>query len=356
MHTVAGKTVGDTGFGLMGLTWRPTPIPDEQAFAAMRAALDAGCNLWNSAEFYGNDDDGDGGDGPGRTANLQLLRRYFTRYPEDAGRVVLAVKGGVDLHTLQPNGSADAVRASVANVMRVLAGTKSVDIFACARVDPAVPVEETVRALAGCVAAGQIGAIGLSEVGPATIRRAHAVHPIASIEAEVSLWAREVFDGPESPSGGGSSGGDTVAAACAELGILIMGYSPLGRGFLTGSLRSVDDLPQGDFRRTLDRFQPVSLERNLSLVDLAVRPLARCMAASPAQLCLAWIRRKGSGRAGRPAIVPIPSSSSVERVRENAAAGIELSDANERVVDEAIASVNIVGGRYNSHAEGLLMA
>lgn len=350
MHTVAGKAVGSTGFGLMGFTWRPIVTPDEQAFAAMRAALDAGCNLWNTAEFYGNAGGDDDVDGHGRTANLQLLRRYFTRYPEDAERVVLTVKGGVDLRTMRTSCGADAVRASVANVVRVLAGTKTVDVYACARVDPAVPVEETVRALADCVAAGQIRGIGLSEAGPATIRRAHAVHPIASIEVEVSLWAREVFDGAAP-----RPGGDTVAAACAELGIPIIGYSPLGRGFLAGSVRRVDDLPEGDIRRGFDRFQPTSLERNLRLVDVAVNPLASRMAVSPAQLCLAWVRCKGSGRAGRPAIVPIPGATTVERVRENAAV-VELSDADERALDEAIAAINVVGGRYNSHMEPLLLA
>eukprot|EP01097_Dermamoeba_algensis_P009033 TRINITY_DN622_c0_g1_i3.p2 TRINITY_DN622_c0_g1~~TRINITY_DN622_c0_g1_i3.p2 ORF type:complete len:172 (+),score=42.80 TRINITY_DN622_c0_g1_i3:84-599(+) len=146
MPKVIGQEVGNTGFGLMGLTWRPNQTPDSQAFAAMKKALNLGANFWNSGEFYGS---------PEPTLNLQLLQRYFTEYPEDAAKVVLSVKGGVDLKTLKPKGGAEEVKKSVDNILKILDGKKHLDIFECARVDPQVPVEETIAALAEYVKAGK---------------------------------------------------------------------------------------------------------------------------------------------------------------------------------------------------------
>lgn len=179
----------------------------------MKTALSLGANFWNSGEFYGS---------PEPTLNLQLLKRYFTKYPEDADKVVLSVKGGIDIKRLAPTGGAAAVKASVDNIIRHLGGTKTLDIFECARVDPNTPIEETIGALAECVKEGKIRAIGLSEASAATIRRAHAVHPIAGVELEVSLWSTEIFD-------------NGIADTCKELGIPIVAYSPLGRGFLAVS-------------------------------------------------------------------------------------------------------------------------
>jgi len=332
--TITNKPVGPIGFGLMGFTWRPTVTPDDQAFSTMRAALACGSNFWNGGEFYGNP--------PDPTTNLSLLNRYFTQYPEDADKVVLSVKGGVDMTVFQPRGDKEGVSKSVDNVLRILDGKKFLDIFECARVDKNVPIEETVAALAKYVKAGKIGGIGLSEVSATTIRRAHAVHPIAAVEVEVSMWSTEIF----SPGG--------VADTCAELGIPIVAYSPLGRGFLTGSLKSYDDLPEGDFRRHFDRFQPENFGKNLEIVD-AIRKIAekRGDGVTLAQLCLAWVKSKGNSE-GKPTIIPIPGATTKERVEENCKL-VSVSEEELLEVDQIIESIEVVGGRYNSHAESHLM-
>lgn len=182
------------------------------------------------------------------------MNRYFTRYPEDADKVVLSVKGAVNLATYTIDASPEGIKKSVENILSILDGKKKLDIFQSARVDKNVPIEDTIRAVAEYVKAGKIGGIGLSEASATTIRRAHAVHPIAGVEVEFSLWATEILQ-------------NGVAATCAELDIPIIAYSPLGRGFLTGKIRSSDDIPDGEFRKTLDRFQPESFEKNLKLVD-----------------------------------------------------------------------------------------
>ncbi|KAF8245641.1 Aldo/keto reductase [Wilcoxina mikolae CBS 423.85] len=332
--TITNKPVGPIGFGLMGFTWRPTITPDTQAFSTMRAALSSGSNFWNSGEFYGNP--------PDPTTNLSLLNRYFTAYPEDAEKVVLSIKGGIDIPTFQPRGDAEGVRKSVDNVLRILDGKKFVDIFECARVDKNVPIEETIETLAEYVKAGKIGGIGLSEASAATIRRAHKVHPIAAVEVEVSMWSTEIF----TPGG--------VADTCFELGIPIVAYSPLGRGFLTGALKRYEDIPEGDFRRNFDRFQPENFGKNLEIVE-AIRKVAEKKGdgVTLAQLCLAWVRSKGN-KEGRPTIIPIPGATTRERVEENCRL-VSVTDEEMREVDAIIESVEIIGGRYNSHAASHLM-
>lgn len=234
MPTVASHQVGPVGLGLMGLTWRPQQTADEQAFAALKTAIANGATLWSSAEFYGY---------PEPTLNLQLLQRYFAKYPEDAEKVTLSVKGGMDLQTSQSKGSAAHIKASVANCERILAGTKKIDVFAPARIDRSVPIEETIGALGELVKDGTIAGIGLSEVSAATIEKAHKVHPIDFIEVEFSPFTTEIL----------SNG---VAETAKKLNIAIAAYSPLGRGLLTGQIKSPADIPQGDMRLHFDRFQP----------------------------------------------------------------------------------------------------
>jgi len=324
MPTVAGREVGAIGYGLMGLTWRRQPIADEQAFASMKAAINAGSIFWNGGEFYG--------DTP-RIANLELLNRYFTKYPEDAEKVILNVKGGLDIYSphLSPKCDRASVHMSIDNILRILDGKKFLDVFECARVDPTVQIEETIAAIAEYVKAGKVGGIGLSEASAATIRRAHAVHPIASVEVEVSLWATEIFE----------KGG--VADTCLELGIPVIAYSPLGRGFLTGELRSFDDIPEGDFRKMLDRFQPGNFEHNLELVR-AVQKLAEQKGVKPSQLVLEWVIQQGQ-KPGRPVVIPIPSSTKAERVVENTTR-VNLADGDLKELDDLLAGFEIVGGRY----------
>jgi pyridoxine 4-dehydrogenase len=179
----------------------------------MRTALSLGANNWNGGELYGT---------PERNS-LHLLNEYFTKYPGDAEKVVLSIKGGLVPGTFKPDGSKEGVQRTLDECLKVLDGKKSLDLFEYARVDPNTPIKETIGYIAEYVKAGKLGGISLSEVGAASIREAHSVHPIAAVEVEFSLWALDILE-------------NGVAATCAELGIPIVAYSPLGRGFLVSML------------------------------------------------------------------------------------------------------------------------
>lgn len=207
--------------------------------------------------------------------SLHLLKYYFTKYPEDAPRVVLSLKGAYDMRRQAPDGSPEGLRASVDEAMRVLDGVKTIDLFAMARIDDAVPVETSVRALVDLIGEGKIGSYGLSEVSPTTIRRAYAVHPPAAVEEELNLFSRHVL----------AEGG--VADTCRELRIPLVGYSPLGSGWLTGQFKKLDDLAADDYRRYFPRFQPGAFEQNIKLAE-AVETLAQRKGATSAQIAIAW--------------------------------------------------------------------
>ena len=237
----------------MGMTWRAKQTPDEQAFAAMKAAVNNGATFWSSADFYGTTDP---------LAGVKLVRRYFEKYPEDANKVKLFIKGCADPTTLAPLNDRAGVRASAENCLRALGGAKSIDVFGPARQNPGVPLEETLGELKALVSEGKIGGVGLSEVGPETIKKAHAICPLSLVEVEFSLWSTDILT-------------NGVAATTKSLNIPIIAYSPLGRGFLTGQLKSAKDIPEGDIRGYLDRFQPEvrSLSpayRRLALFSLSV--------------------------------------------------------------------------------------
>ena len=246
----------------------------------------------------------------------------------------------MDSATKSPLGSPADVRKSIDNILRILDGVKKIDIFECARVDPKTPIEETVGALAECLKEGKIGGIGLSESGAATIRRAHAVHPIAAVEIEYSLWATEIRT-------------NGVASVCAELGIPIVAYSPLGRGFLTGEMKSPDDLPEGDMRRHFSRFQPENFKINLELVN-KVQGLAKRKGCTPAQLAVGWVRYQ-SGRDGMPDLLPIPGATTVERVEENCLE-VGLTEEEYGELEEIVGSTQVLGGRYFEGEDSLLFA
>lgn len=209
-----------------GLTWRPEPPSQEQSFKAMKTALATGATFWNGGELYGS---------PERNS-LHLLNEYFTKYPEDADKVVLSIKGGLVPGQMAPDGSEKNVKRSIDECLRVLDGKKKLDLFECARVDPKTPIEITVQAMVPYIKEGKLGGISLSECSADSIRRAAKVHKISAVEVgynmsdgtgtmanrfkvEVSLWSTDIFD-------------NGVAQACAELDIPIVAYSPLGRGFL----------------------------------------------------------------------------------------------------------------------------
>ncbi|KAJ1548941.1 Pyridoxine 4-dehydrogenase, partial [Cladochytrium tenue] len=338
-------TVGAVGFGLMGLTTARDggdPVPDEQAFAVLRAALARGANFWNSAEFYGR---------PDPAANLRLLARYFRRYPEDAGRVVLSVKGAMVLEggfPARPDGSPDAVRRSIRNVLALLEGTKAVDIFECARVDPSVPVEDTVAAIAEFVRSGAVRGMGLSEASAATIRRAHAVHPVAAVELEVSLASRDIWDA----SAGGTA---SIADTCAELGIPIVAYSPLARGLLTGRWTSSADVPPL-MKLVSPRFEPANFERNAALVAaLAAFATTKKQCTLPT-LAISWLLAVGDGRRAergngsesklRPVILALPGATTVERLEGNMKI-VDLTEDDLSEIEAICAQHKVAGERYH---------
>jgi aryl-alcohol dehydrogenase-like predicted oxidoreductase len=244
--------------------------------------------------------------------------------------VVLATKCGVVPLVPGPgidaDGSPDAIVASCDDSLRRL-GTDVIDLFYLHRVDPKVPIEESVTALASLVRAGKVRHIGLSEASPSTIRRAHGVHPIAALQSEYSLWYRE----PE----------HNAMAVCRELGIGFVPFSPLGRGFLSGSVKETESLAPNDVRRRLPRFQGTNLDHNLALVD-RLRTIAARKGCTAAQIALAWLLAKGRD------IVPIPGTKRVTYVDENAAAAsIQLTPADVADLEATFTADAAAGDRYN---------
>lgn len=294
----------------------------------MKAALAAGVNLWNGADFYGTP-----------TCNsLHLLNRYFTAYPEDADKVVLCIKSGiVDMKTFKLDGSPEAVRKFVENANKILDGRKKIDLFGCARVDQNVPIEETVKALRDLVDEGKIGGIQLSEVKAETIQRAAKVTKIDMVEAEVSLWATDIFE-------------NGVAETCAELDITVVAHTPLGAGMLTGQIKSLDDMPANDYHRHFPRFQPENFQKNLDLVA-ELSKLAEVKGCTPAQLALCWIKSQ-SKMPAMPTIVPVFGARSEERVKENATE-VDLTSADLKDICSILDSFPVAGHRYPAAAAKL---
>ncbi|KAK9237437.1 NADP-dependent oxidoreductase domain-containing protein [Lipomyces kononenkoae] len=327
---ILDKPIGPVGFGLMGLTWRPIQMPDDRAFATMKRAIEHGATFFNGGEFYGT---------PVPTLNLDLINRFFTKYPEYADKVVLSIKGGVDPKTFTPDGSAEFVRKSVENCIKHLGTAKKLDLFECARVDHKVPIETTVSAIGDLVKEGLIGGISLSEVKAETIRRAAAVHKISAVEIEYSLWATEARD-------------LGVLSTCAELGIPVVAYSPLGRGFLTGQVRSRRDLGEGDLRLHLDRFSEENFPVNLQLVDELTK-FAQKKGIKPSQLAISWIKKHEEVIPGLE-IIPIPGATTIDHVDENLAQVVPMTDEEFAEIGAVLDKIEIKGGRYNAQAEARL--
>ncbi|KAJ2904170.1 uncharacterized protein MKZ38_008791 [Zalerion maritima] len=320
MPQIQGKEVGPIGLGLMGLTWRHEVLSDDRCFSAMKASLANGSDFWNGGEFYGT---------PARNS-LTLLNKYFTAHPEDASKVVLSIKGGLDTTTLAPTGTRENVTRSIENCVRMLGGVKKMDMFQCARVDKNVPLEETLLALKAHVDKGDIGGISLSEVSAKTIHDAVKIVKVDAVEVELSIWAPDVLE-------------NGVAKACAEHGIPLIAYSPLGRGVLTGAIKSIADIPEGDFRRHLPRFQPGAFEQNLKLVA-AVEGMAKKKGCTPGQLATGWAIGLGK-KPGMPVIIPIPGATTEGRVNENCTQ-VELTDAEMGEIQTLMSQFEITGGRY----------
>lgn len=302
------------------LTWRETPIPDEQAFAAMKAALNSGANLWNGGEIYGKP----------HANSLQLLNRYFTKYPEDAEKVVISIKGSISPIRMGPDNSEKNIRRSIDECLKVLDGKKFLDLFEPARQDPNVPLEETMNAMANYVEEGKLGGISLSEVTEDQIRNAEKLHKIAAVEVEMSLQSPDLlYNG--------------VAKTCAELDIPLIAYSPLGRGLLTATFSKPEDIDKTDIRHHLPRFQPGNMEKNAAMGQ-EIKNVAKSKGCTPAQVALAWVRSY-SGKEGFGTVIPIPGSTTEERAIENATE-VTLSDEELKEIEQIMKKTELAGGRY----------
>ncbi len=309
-----GQTVSALGLGCMGMSDFYGPADDAQSTAVLHHALDLGVHFLDTADMYGVG------------ANERLLAPVLAARRDE---VVLATKFGnvraPDGALLRIDGSPAYVKAACdASLQRL--GVDHIDLYYQHRVDRNVPIEDTVGAMAELVKAGKVRQLGLSEASPQTIRRAAAVHPIAALQTEYSLWTRDVEA--------------ELLPLCIELGITLVPYSPLGRGFLTGSIRNTAQLADTDWRRANPRFQGENLSHNLILAD-GVRTLAEARGCTPAQMALAWLLSRA------PNVVPIPGTRSIARLDENAAAASLTLNAEElQRITELLAAVPVAGTRY----------
>ncbi|MGW1117854.1 aldo/keto reductase [Streptomyces tanashiensis] len=307
--------VSAQGLGCMGMSHGYGASDDAQSIATLHHALDLGVTLLDTADFYG------------AGHNEELIGRAV------AGRrdqVVLATKFGFANRLGEPvrvRGDAAYVRQACEASLRRL-GVDHIDLYYQHRVDPQVPIEETVGAMAELVQAGKVRHLGLSEAGAHTLRRAHAVHPITALQSEWSLWTRDLEA--------------EIAPVCRELGIGLVPFSPLGRGFLTGRYSSVDELSETDMRRGQPRFADGNLERNLAIVA-QLNELAEAKGVTTGQLALAWVQHRGDD------VVPIPGTRRRRYLEENLAAlAIELSAEELAAIEAAAPAEEIAGTRYDA--------
>jgi len=309
-----GLTVSTIGLGCMGMSDFYGPADEEASLAVLNHAIDIGVNFLDTADMYGVG------------ANERLLSRVLEKRRNE---IVIATKFGnmraEDGTHLGVNGRPEYVRSACEASLRRLQ-VDHIDLYYQHRVDPHVPIEDTVGAMADLVKAGKVLHLGLSEASSQTIRRAADVHPIAALQTEYSLWTRDVEA--------------EILPLCKQLGIGFVPYSPLGRGFLTGAIRDLDALAPGDWRRSNPRFQGDNMAHNLALVD-AVKALARKRGCTPAQLALSWLLHQGEH------IVPIPGTRSMARLDENAeAVSITLTAEEVRYIGEVLRQSPVAGLRY----------
>ncbi|KAJ3194526.1 hypothetical protein HK101_002541 [Irineochytrium annulatum] len=312
-----GPMVSAVGFGAMGMSGFYGDSEEEENLKTLNHAIDIGCTFWDTADVYGS-----GG------ANEKLIAKVLkTRRSE----VFLCTKFGIVRDPVTGalagiSGKAEYVKkACQASLDRL--GVDQIDLYYQHRVDHSTPIEETVGAMAELVKEGKVKYLGLSEASAATIRRAHAVHPITAYQVEYSPWTLDIEQ-------------NDILSTCKELGIAVIPYSPLGRGFLTGALRSLDDLADDDWRKTNPRFTGENFSKNLEIVD-ALKALAEQKGCTVAQLTLAWVMRQA------PHCIPIPGTTKSHRLDENwGATRVTITDEDEKAVRDVIARIPVAGTRY----------
>lgn len=315
--------VSELGLGCMGMSYAYGPADEGEALRVLGRYLELGGNFLDTAEIYGPYE------------NEKLLGRFLVGVPRN--EVVVATKFGFRLE----GGKIMGADSSPENIRKVCdeslqrLGLEYIDLFYQHRVDPTVPIEDVVATLAELVKAGKVRAIGLSEASAETIRRANAVHPVAALQSEYSLWSRDVEQ-------------NGVLAACRELGIGFVPYSPLGRGFLTGSIQKLSDMDESDWRRSNPRFQGDALERNLELAG-HVKTLASKKGCSPAQLALAWVLAQGND------VVPIPGTKRVKYLEDNlGAVDVSLTSKELAEIDRLFPVGAAEGLRYPKESMGMI--
>lgn len=320
-HRTLGQdlTVSALGLGCMGMSEFYGPRDDQESLAVLARAVDLGIDFFDTADTYGPHH------------NEELLGQFLAA---SKAKVKIATKAGIvrkpgEYARRIDNSPAYLRRAVEASLKRL--GIEQIDLYYVHRLDPAQPIETTMQALAALKAEGKIAHIGLCEVSAATLRRAHAVHPVTAIQTEYSLWTRDVEA--------------EILPTCRALGVGFVAYSPLGRGFLTGRFQPGTRFEDGDFRASLPRFAPDNATSNAALVEV-VRALATARGATPAQIALAWLLDQG------PDIVPIPGTKRLKYLEENTrATQIQLTDAERKTLDVTLARFPVAGARYT--AEGM---
>jgi aryl-alcohol dehydrogenase-like predicted oxidoreductase len=319
----SGIKVSALGLGCMGMSFAYGPTDETESLRVLRRYLEFGGNFLDTAEIYGP------------YINEELLGRFLRDVPRDS--VVVATKFGFKIGENQiraaDSSPANVRRACDASLGRL--GIDVIDLFYQHRVDPKVPIEETVGAMAELIAAGKVRALGLSEANPETLRRASEVHPIAALQSEYSLWTRDVET-------------NGVLATCRRLGIGFVPYSPLGRGFLTGAIQKVSDLDPSDWRRTNPRFAEEALQKNIKLAD-TVKELAGKKGCTPAQFALAWVLAQGDD------MIPIPGTKRLRYLEDNMGAlGVQLTESDLKETDARFRQIAVAGERYTPEMMALL--